>query len=165
MLVVWGPRPYIPDPPRWARAIADQLAPIGIEAAVVQARDTYDYQDKIRAADYDLVLGGWNADTADAGDFVEALFGEAMIHSGAQTRVAGCNFSRWSDPAVTRAIAAYQRSRDSSQLHAALARVAAEVPLIPLAHGPAVYVHAWHVVGFDPETMAQPRFAELDLRG
>ena len=37
-------------------------------------------------------------------------------------------------------------------------------PLVSIAHGPAVYVHAWHVSGFDPERTALPRFADLDLR-
>jgi ABC-type transport system substrate-binding protein len=163
-VVVWGPRADIPDPLRWARTIAEQLAAIDIEVAIVQSRDTYDFQDKIRAGEYELVLGGWNADTDDAGDFVEALFGESMIHTRDAKRVVGCNFSRWRDAEVARAIATYQRVRDSGQLHGALARAAAEVPLVPLAHGPAVYVHAWHVSGFDPARMTLPRFAELDLR-
>lgn len=45
------------------------------------------------------------------------------------------------------------------------ARVASEVPLVPLMHGPRVIIHAWRVKGYVPDSGVFPDFAAIDLDG
>ena len=58
---------------------------IGIKVEIRQSQDGLDYQRRIRSGDYDMVLGGWNADTDDTHDFVEALSSEPAPEKPNQT--------------------------------------------------------------------------------
>lgn len=164
LVVIWGQRPYMPDPLGWARTLEDQLSSIGIEVEIRQSHDGLDYQRRIRSGDYDMVLGGWNADTNDTYDFVEALFAREAIPAADQQVATGCNFSRWDDELVRGELDRYRTQRSEDALRGILDRAAAEVPVVPLAYGPTVLACSWKLREFEADALGIPRFAELDLK-
>jgi ABC-type transport system substrate-binding protein len=164
MLVIWGPRPYLPAPRNWARALQDMFEKVQLECEVVQTRDPHDYQERIRSGDYDLVLGGWTADTEDPCDFVEALYDPVVIPSPHDVVATGCNFSRMDDPIVTNTLAQYRETRSSEVLDELLTRAEQLMGVLPLAYGPTIAVHGWHVAGFRTDALGIPDFGALCLR-
>jgi cationic peptide transport system substrate-binding protein len=164
MLVIWGPRAYLPAPRTWAREIKQMLALIGIEVDITQTRDAHDYQEQIRSGDYDMVLGGWAADTEDPCDFVEALFDPVVIPSSRDVVATGCNFSRVNDPILAATLASYRETRSTAALDDLLARADQLMAVLPLAYGPTIAVHGWHVAGFAADALGVPDFCSLHLR-
>lgn len=163
VLVIWGPRAYMPHPLDWARRLAEQLGEIGVTLEIQQSEDSLDYQRRIRSGEHDMVLGGWSADTDDTYDFVEALFAEVMIPRLDQKVATGCNFARWRDSEVLRALERYRLDRAESSLRAILTRVAAEVPLVPIAHGPTVVVCTPRLRNVEIDALGMPNFADVEL--
>lgn len=163
MVVIWGPRTYMPRPEVMARAIVAQLQGVGLAVTLVNTQSPADYQAKLRAGTYDLVLGGWNADTDDPSDFVEALFSPNFVPAAAEVAALGCNFSRWRDPRVVEALRSF-RSGETGAEAALLELVADAAPLVPLVHGPSIAVHRWEIEGFTPDSLGFPRLADLTPR-
>jgi ABC-type transport system substrate-binding protein len=164
MLRVWGPRAYLPDPDRWAKVIVDQLAAVGVKVEVVSTRDIADYQARLGAADYDLVLGGWNADTEDSADFLEAFLHSSMVPKRGETRTVGCNFSRWAQPQTDAVLAKVRATGSTAAQQQAIEIVDEQGLLLALAHGPSVVVHRWNVQGFAADTLGQPDLAKVTVR-
>ncbi len=164
MVRVWGPRPYLPRPDAVAASLVQQLRDVGVRVDTIVSSDSEDYNERLDRGDYDLVLGGWIADTADPIDYLSSTVGSGgILGTGASPGVAS-NFARWRDAATDDALLT-ARGGASSAVDEVLARVASEVPLVPLMHGARVIVHGWHVKGYDPEAGPLPDFAALDLDG
>ncbi len=163
MICVWGPRPYLPRPDAVAAGIAAQLHAIDIDVETHMAKDSEHYGTMLARGDYDLVLGGWVADTPDPLDFLEAILGSGAFVGGSNAPLASSNYSRWRDAEVDRLLADARSGGGAERIDDILARVASEVPLIPLMHGPRVIVHAWRMKGYDPDASVLPDFAVIDL--
>jgi ABC-type transport system substrate-binding protein len=163
MIVIWGPRTYMPRPDVMARAVVAQLQGVGLAVTLVSAQNPADYQAKLRAGTYDLVLGGWNADTDDPADFVEALLSPNFVPARAEVASLGCNFSRWREPKVVEVLRSF-RSGEPGAEAALLELIADAAPLVPLVHGPSIAVHRWEIEGFTPDARGFPRLADLTPR-
>jgi ABC-type transport system substrate-binding protein len=163
MIRVWGPRPYISRPDAVATAIAQQLRALDTEVEIVAARDSEHYASLLAQGDYDLVLGGWLADTMDPLDYLESTVGSRGIVGSGSLPIAASNYARWSDAEVDKLLAEGRGGAAARAVDDILTRVAAEVPLVALMHGPRVIVHAWRVKGYDPDSGVFPDFADLDL--
>jgi ABC-type transport system substrate-binding protein len=163
MVRVWGPRPYLARPDAVAAGITSQLRVLGTRVETVVAKDSEDYGALLARGQYDLVLGGWLADTPDPIDYLDSTVGSGGILGTGQVPAATSNYSRWRDDEVDRLLAEARAGAGTRAIDEVLARVASEVPLVPLMHGPRVIVHAWRVKGYDPDASVFPDFATIDL--
>ncbi len=163
MIRVWGPRPYLARPDAVAMGITQQLRALGTKVETIVAKDSEDYSALLARGHYDLVLGGWFADTPDAIDYLESTLGSGGILGTGHVPVATSNYSRWRDPEIDRLLALARSGGGTQAIDDILARVASEVPLVPLMHGPRVIVHSWRVKGYDPDASVFPDFAAIDL--
>ena len=163
LLVIWSPRPYLPQPQRVAQMIAGQLSAIGIEVEVEMSAGADDLGRRIAAGAFDLYLGGWIADTPDPVDFLEALLSSRMIPAPGRGLANQANFSRWRCPPVDEAIDRLRRQLRGSDavLNQISRRVAEEMPVFPLLYGSATTVHTWRLQGFELSPIGHPRFAEM----
>jgi ABC-type transport system substrate-binding protein len=141
LLEGWAARPYMPDPHGIALDIQKALAAVGIQVRV--ERDPEHYFERLEKGEFDLILNGWIADTADP---VEYLF--ANLHTKA---IGQNNAAHWSDPAYDALIDACRtlKGKDlQAKLKEALARVDEEVPMVPLFYGPQTAIHHKRVVNY-----------------
>jgi ABC-type transport system substrate-binding protein len=164
MLVMFGPRPYLPDPLPTAEHLAKQLSEIGIEVDIQQARDAEDYYKRVAGGDYDLALTGWIADTVDPADFLESVLSEEAIPSPDRPISVHANLGRYRNPAVGEALDRLRRA-PSEALQQELLQIAADdVPAFPLMYGSITFVHSWNVRNFTPPLLGIPDFASLEMR-
>lgn len=141
LLEGWAARPYMPDPHAIALEVQKSLAAVGIQVKV--DRDPEHYFERLAKGDYDLVLNGWIADTADPVEYVYA-----NLHTKA---IGQNNAAHWSDPAFDALIDACRtlKGKDlQAKLKEALARVDEEVPMVPLFYGPQTAIHAKRVLNY-----------------
>lgn len=165
LLVIWGPRPYLPRPRDVAERIADALAAIGLDVEIEVSAGAEDLGARIASGRFDLYLGGWIADTPDPVDFLEALLASHAIPRHGLGKANHANFSRWRSPEVDRDLErlraeASGRDRIVGRI---VRRVAEEVPILPLLYGSATAVHAWRLEGFRLSAVGHPRFASMRL--
>jgi ABC-type transport system substrate-binding protein len=163
LLMPWGPRAYVPHPAITAEAITRQLARVGVEVEQITSRDSQDFYRLACAAEYDLALIGWIADSIDPAEFLEVnLHSLAMPQSGKSPAVRH-NLGRWNDPEMDALLERYRRDGRDDSKQAILQRVADQVPLLPLMYGPRIVACSWELTGFTPSVIGHTRFGELDL--
>lgn len=165
LLVIWSPRPYLPQPSRVAAKLTEQLAAIGLSVNVEMSTGAEDLTRRITAGEFDLYLGGWIADTPDPVDFLEALLSSEAIPEIGGGLASHANFSRWRWPAADEVLRRLRASQDDHDRVQLLRDVAQEVPVFPLLYGPATAVHAWRLEGFTLSPIGHPSFAAMRLRG
>lgn len=163
MFVIYGPRPYLPQPLAVAEHLARRLGTLGVQVEVRQAENMTHFFRELARGDYDLALSGWVADTTEPADFLYALLSPEAIPSGGKRITIDGNVARWKNASVGEAIERYRRDPSPRNLEAVLQPVTDEVPLLPLMYGPTVYVYSPRVTGFRPSPLGIPRFAELSL--
>lgn len=164
LLLIYGPRPYLPNPRRVGEHIAAQIEKIGIGVDLVPTATSQEYYAKAQGGDYDLALAGWITDTLDPVDFLEATLGSESIPTPLRKTVVGANLSRWKD-AETDAALAHLRQEPREDVRAALLRrVGEEAPLLPLLYGATIVAHSWRVKNLSPTPLGKPLFADLDLQ-
>lgn len=161
--MVWGPRPYVPKPALVVEELNRQLAELGVELDPIPTSDPEDYFAKLRDGNYELVLGGWIADTEDPSDFLEAVLTTDFIPIPGRPTAVTANLARWDDAQTNQLVGEYHKSPNQAALDTVMARVAEQIPLLPLLHGPRVVVHSRDVLNFDPTPTYVPSFAKLDL--
>lgn len=66
------PRPYMPEPEKIARAIASNLAAVGIQAEIV-THEWGTYLHKVSNGEHDMCLLGWIGDNGDPDNFLYVL--------------------------------------------------------------------------------------------
>jgi ABC-type transport system substrate-binding protein len=164
ILLIFGPRPYLPNPRKVGEYIAAQIDKLGIAAEVVPTRNLQEYRDRAQRGDYDLALAGWVADTLDPVDFLESMLGSDSIPVPERKMVVGANLSRWRSPETEEDLAHLRQEPREDVRARLLKRIADEVPLLPLMYGPTIYAHSWKVKNFTPAPLGIPSFAELDLQ-
>jgi len=164
LMLLWSPRPYIPNPRRAAELIRDQLAEIGIAIDFVVPADRSEYFERIRRGNYDLVMGGWIADTADPADFFEALLLSRAVPSPTNDTAITNNLSRWTHAPMDEALARFRT--DPTPVHRAeVMRILVEqAPLVPLIYGQAVAVYSRNVQGFRASPLGRVSLASLKMR-
>lgn len=163
MLRVWASRPYLPRPAAVAKGVIDQLADVGLEIRDQPAADASDYHATLTRGDYDLVLGGWIADTGNPAEFMNSLLHSSMVPSPSQQAATACNMARVRDPELDRRIEAYAHDGSAANLEALQARVDELRPLLPLMYGPSIAVAAWRVMGLDWKDRRMPNLADVEL--
>lgn len=163
LVVIWAPRPYLPKPAPVAALIARQLAEVGIEVKVTQPRDSETYFRRQEGGDYDLVLAGWIADTPDPAEFLDANLRSDRIPHAVRKGVAGCNLSRWADPALDGALKGYRENPSPENLERVLARVADEAQLLPLMYGPTIVVSSFRLQNVEVSLLGLADFSTFDL--
>jgi ABC-type transport system substrate-binding protein len=163
LLLIYGPRPYLPNPHRVGEHLAERIGQLGIQVDLVPTATTQDYYSRAKRGDYDLALAGWIADTLDPVDFLEATLGSESIPSPARKIIVGANLSRWHSREADDALA-HLRENPRDDLRAELLkRIGDEVPLFPLLYGATIYAHAWNLKHLVPSALGKPYFADLDL--
>lgn len=164
MLVIFGPRPYLPHPQASAEYIAAQLEKIGIEVDIRPTRDSKDYYQTVAAGDYDMALSGWLADTTDPADFLESLLSSDSIPSPDRPISIHANLGRWRHPTADERLAKLRREPTEANQQEVLKLVAEEIPVFPLINGSIAFVHTWNVLNFEPPMLGIPYFSRLDLQ-
>lgn len=70
----------MPQPDKISNDVAVQLAKIGIKAKIVKANTWKEFLDNAFSGNFEILLFGWVADTADPNDFLSALFTKEAIN-------------------------------------------------------------------------------------
>jgi ABC-type transport system substrate-binding protein len=162
LLLTWAPKTYLPDPGAAAKVIVENLALLGTTVDVVTPRDREDYRSRQASGDYDLLLGGWVADTPIAADFLDSLLGSGMIPSETSSSAAN-NLSRWADPATDRMVSSIRVVPTVEGIGALYRRVEQHGLLVPLLHGKLVAVYRRDLRGFHPSPLARSSFGEVEV--
>jgi ABC-type transport system substrate-binding protein len=163
MLVVWADRPYLPEPTAVAEELVRQFAAVGVHVRAVPARDADDFGHRVRAGDYDLVLGGWIAESDDPGDFLESLvYSGAVPREGASSGAA--NFSRWRDEPVDDLVDQFRNGGSGQLLEQIVDRIAGEAPFLALMHGAVVATYSERLRNFSPSGGYVPALSSVELR-
>jgi ABC-type transport system substrate-binding protein len=163
MLVVWTSRPYLPQPGAAASVLAAQLGEVGIEVEVVAASTHDEYDRRVRAGDYELLLSGWMADSLDPADFLDANLSSQLVPSRVASRINRGNRSRWKDAAMDEALARFRERLSEEARSDVLGRLREEVPVLPLMYGPTVVVCSWRVKNFEPSPLGVRSLEAVDL--
>jgi ABC-type transport system substrate-binding protein len=163
LLEVWGPRPYLPHPDRVALAICDQLGRIGVPVETVATGDVDVYFNALLEGEYDMVLGGWIADTPNPADFLDATLLSELVPAADTPAAISCNLARHRNADMDEALRRYREQPTTQNMAEVLACVRDQAPLVPLMHGPSVVVHSWRVQNYEPQRAAAPDFSVLDL--
>jgi len=163
LLLVFGPRPYLPDPQGVAQVLARQIGELGIEVEVEPTSDSEAYYRKVASGQYDMVLAGWVADTPDPADFLEAILAPEAIPSPNRPMVVHANLGRWRHAEATAALKTFRA--DSSDVSRERIRelVSEDVPLLPLMYGPTLYVYTQRLQDFEPSPLGIPLLCEAKL--
>jgi len=164
LLVIFGPRPYLPNPRKVSEHIAAQIEKLGIAVDVTPTANLQEYRTRLQSGDYDLALAGWVADTLDPVDFLEVMLSPDFIPVPERKMMVGGNLSRWRDRETVEALARLREEPRDEVRTKLLQRIADEVTLLPLMYGPTIYAHSWQVKHFTPAPLGIPSFAELDLQ-
>jgi ABC-type transport system substrate-binding protein len=166
MLLPWAPRPYLPNPRPVIAQIEQMLGHLGLELDFVAPHDLQDFRRKILAGQYELALLGWNADTPDPADFLEASLATDAIPEHERSPVVKANWSRFSSEAMEAALRDYREAPDApgnTGRERILALLSAEAPMLPLLYAPTLCVHRFRVRNLIPNPFGIPSLAEVDL--
>lgn len=163
MFMIYGPRPYLPQPQAVADYIREQLGELGVEVRVRQPATMEEYFREAARGDYDLALSGWVSDTIDAADYLEAnLSPDCIPRPGHQITIEG-NLARWENEEAARALARYRQEPTATHQAAVLGLVRDEMPLFPLMYGSTIFVYTLRLQGFKPSALGIPDFAALSF--
>ncbi|MCA9718238.1 MAG: ABC transporter substrate-binding protein [Myxococcales bacterium] len=161
--LVWAPRDYLPRPRKTAAVLIEQLRAIGLSPRVIETADGLDFFHKTSAGEFDMLLGGWIADSHDVADYCESLLDSRRVLRRDQPDAQAGNLARICDPEVDRLVAEYRDTRSKPALRAIQTLVDERRPFLPLMYGPSVLVHAWRVSGVAWRGPALLSFGALEL--
>ncbi|HVT05710.1 MAG TPA: ABC transporter substrate-binding protein [Thermoanaerobaculia bacterium] len=164
LMLLWSPRPYIPNPKRAGELIRDQLAEIGIAIDFIVPADRNEYFDRVRRGNYDLIMGGWIADTADPADFFEALLLSRAVPSPTNDTTITNNVSRWVHPPMDLALARFRTDPTEANRAEVMKMLVDQAPFVPLIYGQAVAVYSRNVQGFRASPLGRVSLASLQIR-
>jgi peptide/nickel transport system substrate-binding protein len=130
LLVADAPRPYLPSPLAEAAQIRDDLARVGIRAAIRAVPTWAEYLETAGRGDYDMAILGWQADTMDPNDFLSTLL--------ASESVGATNRSRYRSTAMDTLLKRGRRGGGPAERLAAYEEAQAlfqrDMPWVPLYH-------------------------------
>ena len=148
MIVVWGRRPYMPNPDQWAAEISRQLGELGLRVEIMVTATLEDYQRTLATGYYGLVLGGWNAASPSPSEFVDAMLHSSMIPKGPGS--AGCNYAWVQHEEMDVLLQAFRSMPSREHEQALLHYVEQMAPVIPLAYGTTSIAARWDLEGIEP---------------
>ncbi len=163
LLLIYGPRPYLPNPWAAADAVARQIGELGIAVDVVQAPSSEQYYRAIARGEYDMVLAGWIADTPDPADFLEAVLSPEAVPSPRQPIVVHANLARWANGEMTEALHHFRAESSDAARNAIRDLVTREAPLLPLLYGGTTYVYTPRLQDFEPNPLGVPLLYKAKL--
>ncbi len=161
MATVWAPRPYLPNPQPVAELVVGMLAKLGIEVETRVPGSPEEFFEVLNSGDYDLMLGGWVADTPDPADFLDANLRSGHFKIGP----ASFNVSRFRSEAMDAALDAFRADPSMATRATVLEIMNKQAPLLPLMYGPNVVVHAWRVRNAIVSPLGVPYFEKFELTG
>ncbi len=164
LLLIFGPRPYLPNPRKVGEHIAAQIEKLGIRVDLVPTTTVKDYYTRVQNGAYDLALAGWITDTLDPVDFLEATLGSDSIPIPQHATVVGANLSHWRNKETDDLLARLRQEPREDLRTALLKKVGDDVPLLPLLYGATIFAHAAKVRNLSPTPLGKPSFADLDLQ-
>jgi len=124
-------RAYNPDAITMAKLIQANLQKIGIKVVIENSLDMGTFLDLLSRGEHQSVLLGWSADHSDPDNFFTPLLSCSAALSG-NNRTFWCNEEF--DNLIQQALKTTHISQRKKFYNKALAIIAAEVPLIPIAH-------------------------------
>lgn len=163
LLLIYGPRPYLPNPRVVADELARQIGELGIAVDVTPTGSSEQYYSTIARGGYDMVLAGWIADTPDPADFFEAVLSPEAVPSPRRPIVVHANLSRWANGEMTEALHEFRTASSDAARDTIRDLVTREVPLLPLMYGPTTYVYTPRLQGFEPSPLGVPLLYKAKL--
>jgi len=124
-------RAYNPDAITMAKLIQANLKKIGIKVVIENSLDMGTFLELLSRGEHQSVLLGWSADHSDPDNFFTPLLSCSAALSG-NNRTFWCNEEF--DNLIQQALKTTHISQRKKFYSKALAIIAAEVPLIPIAH-------------------------------
>ena len=162
LLLIWGPRPYLPAPRPVADAVAARLASLGIEVEVIPTGTSKEFFEELVAARYDLTLAGWVADTMDPVEYLEALLASYRVPTWENLAVSA-NESRFCDPRLDALLHNWRIHSGSQTLDEIVELVNEEAPLVPLIYGASATVYSFRTRELKPSPLAHYPLTEIDV--
>lgn len=157
LLVVDAPRPYMPQPRALAERLREDLAGVGVRAAMRDAPTWNDYAARGSRGDYDLAVFGWQADTLDPNDFLVPLLSGAAVGT--------TNRSRYRSEAMDALLRRGRATGVAAERRAVYREVQAlfdrEVPWIPLYHVSVFTAYRRAVHGLTVDATGITRFDQV----
>jgi peptide/nickel transport system substrate-binding protein len=163
LLTVWAPRPYLPNPRPVAEAVARQLGALGVQVEIVTPRNSEDFFRTCERGEYDMVLGGWIADTPDPADFLDSNLHSDHIQVPNERGVGNINLARFRNAAMDAALRRFREDPTPENRGTVLQILNQEMPMLPLMYGPTVVVSAWRIKNVDVSPLGVPHFETFDL--
>lgn len=162
LLLIWGPRPYLPAPRPVADALVARLATLGLEVEVVPTTSSKDFFEQLVAGSYDLTLAGWVADTMDPVEYLEALLASYRVPSWENLAVSA-NESRFCDPRLDALLQSWRVHSGGQTLEDIVELVNEEAPLVPLIYGASATVYSFRTRDLKPSPLAHFPLTEVDV--
>ena len=162
LMTTWAPRPHLPNPRRVCDAIAAKLGELGIPVEVFQPADREEYFRLVAQGDYDMVLSGWIADTADPADYLDSQLSSRQVPDPDNMVVSG-NVARYKSEAIDAALDDYRRDPSMDSEATLYELLSEQVPLFPIMYGPTIYASSWRLKGFKPSPKVPPLLGMLAL--
>lgn len=162
LLMVWGPRPYLPRPRAVAELIAAQLAKLDVAVTIHEPATSQAFFEEVTAGRHDLILAGWLADCADPCDFLEALLASDRV-TRMEDLVLNANHGNLRSQAMDRALAAFRQRRDRDALMRVTEQIDEDAPMVPLMYGSATTVASFRVRGIKATPLPMFPMTALDL--
>lgn len=143
-----NPRPYVASPLKVAEVLKADLAAVGIRAKIETPGDFSLYREALSNGRHSLGMLGWTGDNGDADNFLFTFFSKENAVKGP----GALNICFWVDPKMQDLLRRGQDETDEAKRAAiyreALALVADQVPMVPIAHGEAVVLSRAGFTGF-----------------
>ncbi len=162
LLVIWGPRPYLPAPRPVADALAAKLEGLGLEVEIVPTASSKDFFEQLVAGNYDLTLAGWVADTMDPVEYLESLLASYRVPSWENLAVSA-NESRFCDPRLDALLHSWRIHSGGATLEEIVEIINEEAPLVPLIYGASATVCSFRTRDLKPSPLAHFPLTEVDL--
>ena len=159
LATVWAPRPYLPNPQPVAELIAKQLGVLGLDVRIVAPASSDEFYRLTQRGDYDLLLGGWIADTPDPADFLEAVLRSDRVQSTETSSLPRANRARLRSPEMDEALRLFREDPTAAHRDAVLKLLDDLAPVVPLMYGPSVIVNSWRVKNLEASWLGVPHFA------
>ncbi len=147
LLLVSGPRPYLPNPALAAEWIGEQLAPLGLRVVVKESVSPEDFDWQAASGNYDLVLAGRMLESLEAYRYLESILSSQSVPSPEAAHSPHFNFARLESTEMDAALERYRVTGSDQALADVLALGSSLMPALPLLHGADVVVHSPRVQG------------------
>jgi len=160
--VMTNPRPYLPNPIRAAELIKADCAKAGIAIEIVP-NEFGAHLSRTSNGQHELALLGWVGDNGDTDNFLYTLLDKDTATLGS-----ALNICFWKNDAYHDLVVAARRESDPAK-RAVLYRkaqeiIAEEVPMVPLAHAPAMMACRANVEGVHYEITGDILFRYVTVK-